>query len=231
MKFACTNCGQHIEAENDWVGMESACPTCNVAFVVPTLKEAEASLVPPSPEPEPGNVPSETTHGFKKHTFISHSSRDHEYAARVCEILERYGLNCWIAPRDIAPGAPYDEEIMSGIECSKTFILLLSAASNESPHVKRELTCALRAGHDVYPIRIEDIQPGTKLEYLLGGIHWVDAWTAPIETHLHRLARLITGHNPNVESTPAASEHDTTVVKRRTDRKPNLLRYLMPWKK
>jgi hypothetical protein len=167
-------------------------------------RQLEASPVPENTpdhdgrDGKPVETPPKTMHGFTKHAFISHSSRDHELAKRVCEVLEGHGVICWIAPRDIDPGAPYDEEILRGIGCSQTFILLLSDAANESPHVKRELMVAIRAGHAVYPIRIQEVQPGPKLEYLLEGIHWVDAWTPPIEAHLDRLARLIV-NDPNVD--------------------------------
>ena len=33
--FSCPHCGQHLEAEPDWVGMEVECPTCGKALAVP----------------------------------------------------------------------------------------------------------------------------------------------------------------------------------------------------
>ncbi len=33
--FACPHCGQHLEAEPDWVGMECECPSCEKAIIVP----------------------------------------------------------------------------------------------------------------------------------------------------------------------------------------------------
>ena len=36
--------------------------------------------------------------------FISHSSQDRGIAARVCKALERCGLACWHASRDIRLG-------------------------------------------------------------------------------------------------------------------------------
>ena len=34
-KFACPHCGQHLEAEPDWAGMECECPGCGKALTVP----------------------------------------------------------------------------------------------------------------------------------------------------------------------------------------------------
>lgn len=140
-------------------------------------------------------VPPET---LPKCAFISHSSRDRELAQRVCDVLEGHGVTCWIAPRDIAAGAPYDEEILRGLKCSQTFILLLSDAANASQHVKKELMLAMGAGHTIYPIRIQEVQPGPTLKYPLEGIHWIDAWTPPIEEHLESLVQLI-AKGPNAD--------------------------------
>jgi hypothetical protein len=37
--------------------------------------------------------------------FISHSSNDRATADAICAHLESAGIKCWIAPRDIEPGA------------------------------------------------------------------------------------------------------------------------------
>jgi hypothetical protein len=213
-KFLCPACNQRLEAPVEMIGEKIECPSCGVSIVIPALRATITSATQltsiamdgADTEPKTATVQSEKTHGFTKHAFVSHSSKDHALAERICAVLEGFGLSCWIAPRDITPGTPYDEEIVQGIECSQTFILLLSDAANASPHVKRELGRALDVGHAVYPIRIQEVLPGPKLEYLLQGIHWVDAWTPPIETHLDRLAQLITGQHSISDGTRHATE-------------------------
>jgi len=37
--------------------------------------------------------------------FISHSSEDAKVARAICAALENRGLSCWIAGRDVGPGA------------------------------------------------------------------------------------------------------------------------------
>jgi len=44
--------------------------------------------------------------------FISHSSVDKNAADAICHALEQSGVKCWIAPRDIQPGANYGGEII-----------------------------------------------------------------------------------------------------------------------
>ena len=43
--------------------------------------------------------------------FISHSSKDADVALKICNILEKNGKNCFIAPRDIRMGKEYAEEM------------------------------------------------------------------------------------------------------------------------
>ena len=71
--------------------------------------------------------------------FISHSSSEAEIASEVCDILERSGNQCFLAPRDIRSGYEYAEEIINGIDRSDAVILLLSKRANHSPHVLREI--------------------------------------------------------------------------------------------
>jgi WD40 repeat protein len=123
--------------------------------------------------------------------FISYSSRDAATAETICSLLEKRGVACWIAPRDVLPGRNYDEEIVSGIEGTKAIVVLLSDSSNESPHVKRELELALNNGSAIIPIRIQNTVPGRGLKYFLAGRQWVDAWQPPIENRMDDVAAAI----------------------------------------
>ena len=78
-----------------------------------------------------------------KHAFISHSSTDKQLAEEICSSLEKRGINCWIAPRDIDPGKAYGEEIIHAIEQTSATILVLSENSNQSPAVRNEAERAL----------------------------------------------------------------------------------------
>jgi hypothetical protein len=43
--------------------------------------------------------------GSTQSLFIGYASRDVAVANIVVEGLERHGIKCWIAPRDVTPGA------------------------------------------------------------------------------------------------------------------------------
>ncbi len=120
--------------------------------------------------------------------FISYSTKDKPIADAACATLESAGIRCWIAPRDIQPGADWSEALVNAIEEAKLFILVFSSHANESPQVKRELQHAFEAGRLVIPFRVENILPNKSLDYYLGSVHWLDAITTPLENHLQTLA-------------------------------------------
>jgi hypothetical protein len=119
--------------------------------------------------------------------FISHAQRDKPVADAVCATLEREGIRCWIAPRDIQPGMDWSGALIEGLRASKVLVLLFSKAANTSQQVLREVERAIHLGIAVLPVRIEDVMPTGGLEYHLGTVHWLDAMTPPLEAHLKRL--------------------------------------------
>ncbi len=120
--------------------------------------------------------------------FISYSSKDKPVADATCAALEAAGVRCWIAPRDIVPGREYGAAIIEAIEHCRVMVLVFSSNANESRQIHREVERAVSKGVAVVPLRIEDTAPTKSMEYFIGTIHWLDALTPPLETHLQRLA-------------------------------------------
>lgn len=125
------------------------------------------------------------------HVFVSYSSRDRAAAEVIREGLERRGLRCWIAPRDIRPGADWSEEILEAIEQTGLMLLVVSANANASNQIKREVERAVNRGTPILPLRIEDVTPARSLEYFISTSHWMDAIEPPLEPHCDRLATAI----------------------------------------
>jgi hypothetical protein len=122
--------------------------------------------------------------------FISYAVEDRQVADKVCEALERGGIKCWIAPRDVPFGDDYEESIVDAISTSRLLVLVLSSHSNASSHVKREVQNACSGecgGQYVVPFRIEEVEYNKALRYYLGSRQWLDASTPPLARHLGRL--------------------------------------------
>jgi TIR domain len=120
--------------------------------------------------------------------FVSYSSKDKTVADAVCATLERRGIRCWIAPRDILPGLDWGAAIVDAIGSSRVMVLVFSGNANKSPQIKREVERAVSKGVTIVPFRIEDVPLGKTFEYFISTAHWFDAFPPPIESHLERLA-------------------------------------------
>jgi TIR domain len=146
---------------------------------------------------------------MSREVFISYSQPDYHSAMEMVARIEEQGINCWIAPRDIAPSADWAAEIIEAISSARTMILVFSASSNDSPQVRREVERAVHKQVSILPFRIEDVLPSKSLEYFLSAQHWLDAFTPPREPHYARLCaylkRLL--DVPEVPGSTPASAH------------------------
>jgi hypothetical protein len=123
--------------------------------------------------------------------FLSYSSKDKNWADAACAVLERRGVRCWIAPRDITPGDEWGAAIIKGLNSSRIMVLIFSGHANDSGQVRREVERAISQGMTVLPVRIEDVRPEGAMEYALGNTHWLDAFTPPVQQQMESLARSV----------------------------------------
>ncbi len=119
--------------------------------------------------------------------FISYASSDRAVADSVCAALERAGVNCWIAPRDVTPGEFYSEAIVHAIDSAKVVVLILSQNAAVSQHVLREVERASSKRHPVVSFRIDLAPLPAALEYFLNTSQWLDASAIGVERALPKL--------------------------------------------
>lgn len=106
--------------------------------------------------------------------FLSHASKEHGEAEKLCNLLESKGHQCFLAPRNIRSGHEYAEEILDGIERSDVMVLFLSEAANESPHVLREIERAVSKKIKIVVYQLEKVQLSKSMEYFLMSHQWVN---------------------------------------------------------
>ncbi len=119
--------------------------------------------------------------------FISYAEEDKSTANAACTTLESEGISCWIAPRNIQPGAKWEQAIVDGINASRVMLLVFSEDANRSYHVQREVGSAFENGITVIPFRLKNIKPTGVLAYYLRPVQWLDAFTQPLESYLKSL--------------------------------------------
>ena len=135
-----------------------------------------------------------------REVFVSYSQPDYTYAMEMVARVEGEGINCWIAPRDIAPSADWAAEIIDAISNARVMILVFSGSSNDSPQVRREVERAVHKNVSILPFRIESVVPSKSLEYFLSSQHWMDAFSPPREAHYARLCAYLRGQLGKTES-------------------------------
>jgi TolB-like protein len=131
--------------------------------------------------PEMAECGSERTSGTTPPVFISYASQDAGAAAVLVEALERRGIACWIAPRDVKPGAQYADAIVGAINEARAVVLLLSQHAGASSHVGREVERAASKHKPIIAFRIDAATLTRALEYFLSESQWIEAQAGDID--------------------------------------------------
>jgi TolB-like protein len=126
--------------------------------------------------------------------FVSYASQDAAVANAVVGTLERTGLTCWIAPRDVVPGSLYADEIVRAINQCSLVVLVLSAQSVASPHVGRELERASSKRRRIIALRTDAAALPGAFEYFLSESQWIEVGPKGIEPAAARLAEAVRHH-------------------------------------
>jgi predicted ATPase len=106
--------------------------------------------------------------------FISHSSADRGLADDIRADLEARGVTCWIASRDVPPGANFAEAIIRALHEAGVLVLVFSRNADRSDEIKKEIALAGQLGIAVIPLRVENITPSGALQYELSTRQWID---------------------------------------------------------
>lgn len=123
--------------------------------------------------------------------FISYASQDQATAERVCAGLERRGVGCWIANRDIPGGENFQEAIVAALRAARAVVLVFSAAANRSGPIKNELALASQFRLRVIPLRLDGAAPSDAFAFELATRQWIDlreGWEAKLDQLRLRIA-------------------------------------------
>jgi uncharacterized protein YjbI with pentapeptide repeats len=93
--------------------------------------------------------------------FISYSTKDHEFAARLRANLQSNGVRCWYVPEDLKIGEKFRVGIDLSIRGHDKLLLVLSEHSVQSDWVAKEVETAMEQESRqkrtiLFPIRLDD---------------------------------------------------------------------------
>jgi len=141
----------------------------------------------------------------ERRVFISYSAEDRVYAEKLCHALEARSINCWIAPRNVVAGSNWGKSIVEAINNASAMILVFSEASNQSPHVLREVERMVNTQRPLIPVRITDTPLSKDLEYFISTCHWLNANGRSMDAYLPSIVEAVSGEarTPKAFSPPA----------------------------
>jgi TolB-like protein len=131
----------------------------------------------------------ETSSG--RDVFVSYASQDAAVANSVVENLEKQGLRCWMAPRDVVPGSLYADEIVRAINEAKALVLVLSEYAIGSPHVGKEIERASSKRRRIIALHTDSAPLTRAFEYFLSESQWIDVPTLGMPAALDKLAEAV----------------------------------------
>jgi TolB-like protein/Tfp pilus assembly protein PilF len=133
--------------------------------------------------------------------FVSYASQDAAVANSLVENLEQHGLKCWIAPRDVKPGAQYADAIVRAINEADAVVLVMSESAVASSHVGKEIERGSSKRKPIIAFRIDAAPLNHALEYFLSESQWIDVAQLGMPAALTKLAEAV-GH---VSASPQAA--------------------------
>ena len=110
-----------------------------------------------------------------KSVFISYSSRETAEARKVKDLLEKEGISCWMAPESIPAGSDYGNEIANAIRTADFVVVMLSANSQSSKWVSKEVDFALKYDRTVIPFQLDDSELTPAFDFRLTDVQRIYA--------------------------------------------------------
>jgi len=135
--------------------------------------------------------------------FVSYASPDAAVATGIVAALEARRVRCWIAPRDVVPGAMYADGIMRAINDAKVVALVLSQHAIASAHVGREIERASAKRRPIIAVRTDSAPLTPALEYFLSESQWIDLGPAGVEEAGAKLVQAVRSHRSAAVMTEA----------------------------
>jgi len=95
--------------------------------------------------------------------FISHATEDGDMVAELEVVLERHGVSCYVATKDVRPGEPLTTKVKNAIETSDALVVILTGNSIASPWVQQEIGHA-EGKMPIIPLKVAGVRPPAMLE-------------------------------------------------------------------
>jgi len=111
--------------------------------------------------------------------------------SQICSALEKGGIRCWMAPRDIQPGRVYSGAITEAIGEARVALLIVTPYLNDSMYVVSELAQAMKMNLPIVPLRVEQVKLSSEISFYVDAFQWLDVAGMAIDEFLPCLQQTI----------------------------------------
>ena len=145
---------------------------------------------------------------MKYDVFISYSRKDLVVADKICDVLYKAGVSCFIDRQGIGGGMEFPKVIATAIKESELFLFLASENSYSSKFTTSEITFAFnkKQKNQLLPYVIDSSSLPDELEFVFSCINTRNIKEHPIETTLVEDILDLLGRNKANEPSDNASE-------------------------
>ena len=147
--------------------------------------------------------------------FISHSSKDRDFAERLAKYLEeKHEISAWVCFDDLKGGDNWPEAINAEIENCDKAILLISKSSVVSDHVENEIALASTHKKPVIPVNLDRSTLSGTLAYYLQKTHQIIVSGMAEQEFFSRIVNAVNSESslpaaPPENPLPSAGENST----------------------
>lgn len=138
--------------------------------------------------------------------FISYSDKDRLTVSSICAYLEKKGIRCFVAYRDIPKGIVWAGAITEAISSCKLMVIIYSEYFNQSKEVDREIQLCSEFEKPMLIFRLSASTYSNIKRFYLSNINHLDAFPNPekefnrLEESINRLLNKdILTNNPQID--------------------------------
>lgn len=143
------------------------------------LKFAAPNSVNPYLESHKKRIKTEDNYAkIPRDIFICYSSKDQYIADIVVKELEKESFSCWISSRNLRKNSPdnYWNDIQSGIQNAKVFLIISSEQAMLSKDVQKEIDFATKNPVRITEFKIDSTPHNVFFKHVLDGNRWVEGF-------------------------------------------------------
>ena len=101
------------------------------------------------------------------YAFISYSTKNQNKADAFRQLLNKSGVETWMAPYDIPVGSEYAEVLYDALIGCSCLLLLLTDDSQNSQWVKKEVNIAITNSKTLIPVKLEEVELNRSMKLYL----------------------------------------------------------------